>query len=118
MSTEKKNAVELHNVKENLHLLHEAEIDEIISKYQVQMRSLEEEISTMGDVIQSKKQEIEQLIKEKVAQRGMFDSEIARLEDDNAILLQKLKDTELKASDCNAQAANRLADRERHIEYL
>lgn len=62
--------------------------------------------------------EIEQLIKEKVTTRGMFDSEILRVKDDYSAIQQKHKDLELKYLDLNTQANNRVSDREKHIEYL
>ena len=48
----------------------------------------------------------------------MFDAEMARMQDDYSTLNQKYKDAQQKIVDLSSQAANRLADREKHIDYL
>lgn len=48
----------------------------------------------------------------------MFDAELGRVKDDYAIVLQKYKDQEAKLADFSSQAAARLSDREKHIQYL
>lgn len=53
-----------------------------------------------------------------MATRGIFDAELLRVRDEYAALLQKHKELEVKYSDLAAQSQGRLADREKHIEYL
>ena len=69
-------------------------------------------------MIQAKNNEIEQLIKEKVTNRNLFDAELGKVKDDYAMVLQKYKDQEIKLADVNNQSTIRLNDREKHIEYL
>lgn len=72
----------------------------------------------MKTMIQAKNNEIEQLIKEKVTNRNLFDAELGKVKDDYAMVLQKYKDQEIKLADVNNQSTIRLNDREKHIEYL
>ena len=72
----------------------------------------------MKTMIQAKSNEIEQLIKEKVTNRNLFDAELGKVKDDYAMVLQKYKDQEIKLADVNNQSTIRLNDREKHIEYL
>lgn len=50
--------------------------------------------------------------------RSVFDNEIARIKEDYAVLLQRCKEQDLKLADVSSQAANKLNDREKHIQYL
>ena len=47
----------------------------------MQIRSLEDEIGRLESINHGKNIEIEQLIKDKVTTRGIFDSEVIRLKD-------------------------------------
>jgi BMFP domain-containing protein YqiC len=87
-------------------------------KQLMQVRAYEQELQRLEDINHGKNMEIEQLIKDKVTTRGIFDSELLRTRDELAALLQKYKDLELKHSDLATQSNNRLSDREKHIEYL
>jgi hypothetical protein len=84
----------------------------------MQIKAFEDEIGRLENINHGKNIEIEQLIKDKVTTRGMFDSELLRVRDEYGMLLQKYKDLEMKHGDLNTQANNRLNDREKHIEYL
>ena len=57
-------------------------------------------------------------MKDKLTNRNLFDAELGRVKDDYALVLQKCKDQEIKLSEQSSQAAARLNDREKHIEYL
>ena len=87
-------------------------------KHEGQIRILTEEIEGLKGLIQAKNNEIEQLIKEKVTNRNLFDAELGKVKDDYAMVLQKYKDQEIKLSDINTQSATRLNDRDKHIQYL
>lgn len=80
-----------------------------------QLKAFEDEIARLENINHGKNIEIEQLIKDKVTTRGMFDSELLRVKDDYSALQQKHKDLELKYLDMNTQGNNRLNDREKHI---
>lgn len=62
--------------------------------------------------------EIEQLIKDKVTNRNIFDSEILRIKDDYAAMINKCKEQEIKLADISAQASAKISERDRHIDYL
>ena len=79
---------------------------------------LSEEIDGLKGLIQAKNNEIQQLIKEKVTNRNLFDAELGKVKDDYAMVLQKYKDQEIKLADINNQSAARLSDRDKHIQYL
>jgi|JI6StandDraft_1071083.scaffolds.fasta_scaffold566493_1 uncharacterized protein YdaT len=70
---------EIGNMKDHLTNLHESEIDELISKQQGQIRICQDEIARLEDIINDKNNEIEQLIKDKVTNRSIFDSELVRV---------------------------------------
>ena len=78
----------------------------------------QDEIHRLQNLLQSKNIEIEQLIKDKVTNRNLFDAELGRVKDDYAMVLQKYKDQEVKLADINNQSATRLNDRDKHIQYL
>lgn len=79
---------------------------------------MEGEISNYENILHSKNNEIEQLIKDKSTNRNIFDAEMGRVKDDYAMVLQKYKDQEIKFADMGNQAAGRLNDRDKHIQYL
>ena len=81
METEEIGSLELNQLREKLHILHEAEMDELEKKLIMQIRSLEDEIGRLESINHGKNIEIEQLIKDKVTTRGIFDSEVIRLRD-------------------------------------
>ncbi len=118
VETEEIGSLELNQLREKLHILHEAEMDELEKKLIMQIRSLEDEIGRLESINHGKNIEIEQLIKDKVTTRGIFDSEVIRLKDQLSALSQKHKDLQLRHADLNSQATNRLNDREKHIQYL
>lgn len=87
-------------------------------KHEGQIKMLSEEIDGLKGLIQAKNNEIQQLIKEKVTNRNLFDAELGKVKDDYAMVLQKYKDQEIKLADINNQSAARLSDRDKHIQYL
>lgn len=87
-------------------------------RHEGQIKILSEEIEGLKGLIQSKNNEIEQLIKEKVTNRNLFDAQLGKVKDDYAMVLQKYKDQQIKLADINAQSAARLNDRDKHITYL
>lgn len=69
-----------------------------MGKQQNQIQILQDEIERLENIIQDKNIEIEQLIKDKVTNRGIFDAEIGRVKDDYAAMIQKYKEQEMKLS--------------------
>jgi chromosome segregation ATPase len=118
VETEQLGSMELGELRDKLQAYHEAELDDVREKQLMQVHAFEEELSRLESINHGKNIEIEQLIKDKVATRGIFDGELLRTRDEYAALLQRHKDLELKYADLNTQSNNRLADREKHIEYL
>ena len=110
--------MEIVNLQDKLTHFHESQRTEMMMKHEGQIRILTEEIEGLKGLIQAKNNEIEQLIKEKVTNRNLFDAELGKVKDDYAMVLQKYKDQEIKLSDINTQSATRLNDRDKHIQYL
>ena len=79
---------------------------------------LQDEIDGLKGLTQAKNSEIEQLIKEKVTNRNLFDAELGKVKDDYAMVLHKYKDQEIKLSEFNNQSSVKLNDRDKHIQYL
>ena len=92
LEKEQKNEIELDTLKQNLVLLHQAEMDEVIGHHQMQLRAMEEQMISIEEIIRSKTAEVEQQVKEKVNAKAAFEADIARLQDDYTILNQKYKD--------------------------
>jgi predicted RNase H-like nuclease (RuvC/YqgF family) len=74
IETEQMGQYELSNLKERLTAMHENEIGDLITKQQGHIKSLEEELSRLENIIHAKNTEIEQLIKDKVTNRSLFDA--------------------------------------------
>ena len=54
LDKEHQTKLEIEHLKQNLNLLHDAEIDEIIGKHDIQIGALREEIENLEGIIQSK----------------------------------------------------------------